>query len=259
LSYGVLLAAGLSSICVGTLGAFIQMSLWRLLGFASIAQTGLVLLGLSLYSLSSLTVVGFFFFNYLITFFLFVSGLTWLYIFIPASDLGRLPAQFYLKSDIVLNSLVKSIDIQRWCLVVFSISMASNAALPPFVGFFSKYLLILNILNQESVILLGLVLGFNIISSFYYLRVISLLWQYTGVNNFYSTLTSDYARRRSLVFLRPGFLRTMFPSWAPVRLDLWVTYNFFSTYTIVFLLSPFFINTLLFYFQELAAYILYSW
>lgn len=63
---------GLCSIISGTLGAYSQSHVIRLLGYASIVQMGLALLGLSLCIPLKLNVILFFFFGYLCTFFLFL-------------------------------------------------------------------------------------------------------------------------------------------------------------------------------------------
>lgn len=247
----VLLASGLGSLCVGALGAFVQLSLWRLVGFAAIVQTGLILIGLSLNTLSNLAVVGIFFFSYLLTFVLFLAGMLWVSVFRSGSS-PRLPTQYYIKSDLKLNTIIKDLSTQRWCMIILSVAMASSAALPPLIGFFSKYLLILSIITQESNLLLLFILLFNVLSSFYYLRVVSLIWDYSGVNVLYNTRTAEYFQRTVVPHSRPKGLLSMFPSWAALRTDLWVVYNFFSVYHILFLVSPLFLNSLLNCFYEAA-------
>jgi len=58
----------------------------------------------------------------------------------------------------------------------------SMAGFPPLYGFFTKYFLLLETLNASGILFVALVLILNIISSFYYLRL---------VKNIFFTVSSD--------------------------------------------------------------------
>jgi len=55
-------------------------------------------------------------------------------------------------------------------IVLFSIS-----GLPPFVGFFSKFFILLSSLTQQFTLSSFFIIFFSAIASFYYLRVIKIL------------------------------------------------------------------------------------
>lgn len=85
------------------------------------------------------------------------------------------PAGFGYISDVGsslarLTLIGPSVGMLAFC--VFCAALLSFAALPPFVGFVTKYVLILQMVRAESVFLALLVVILNLLSTYYYLRVV---------------------------------------------------------------------------------------
>lgn len=152
------LICGLLSIIFGILGAFINTDIRKILAYGSITHSGFLILSfinLSFYSLFSFI---FYLFSYV------VLMINFFLIF------------FLLKSiNFKFASLLDFIYIKnssKFLSIVLFFLFLSMAGFPPFIGFFSKYFILLNLhlLNENSIFIILLILIFNIISIYIYLR-----------------------------------------------------------------------------------------
>lgn len=126
---------GFFSIIIGSLGAMTQQKIKRFVAFTSVNQIGLMLLGVafdyntifgSLFMLMVYVVTNLIFFGVILNTYEIKSQRTFVYM----SDLHN----FFISSPIGA--------------IYLTISILSMAGIPPFLGFFSKYFLILPILNS---------------------------------------------------------------------------------------------------------------
>jgi NADH-quinone oxidoreductase subunit N len=152
----------LSTILVGALGAIVQKSLKRLMGYSAVLNLGFVLLAIStgtskgfaaaiiyqlIYSLSSIGLFA-------------TLAIT---IFPDAED--------YLISNLSGFGIVKK-------LAAFSMSvfMFSMAGIPPLAGFFAKFYIISALINQFQYVALIIALLSSVIAAFYYINIVRTMY-----------------------------------------------------------------------------------
>jgi NADH-quinone oxidoreductase subunit N len=157
----LLFVCALISIVIASFLGLVQHHLKRFYAYSSIANTGFVVLALAIGSLTSLQSTIFYFFIYV---FLSLTFLAIIFAF-RAESANRFFKLVHL-SD--LNSPILG--------VFFSFCSFSLAGIPPFLGFFSKFYVYIALLESKyyfTVIFVGLL---TILSTFYYIRLISILF-----------------------------------------------------------------------------------
>jgi len=63
-----------------------------------------------------------------------------------------------------------------WFAAVMLMLMFSTAGVPPFIGFFAKFYVILAVLDQGMTWLAAVAVFFSVIGAFYYIRVVKLMY-----------------------------------------------------------------------------------
>lgn len=156
----------LGSSFVGTFLAFKQVKWKRFIVFSSISHFGFLLLPILAVSSESLNNLFQYLFIYLIMNVSFFSVFLNLhYVKIPFVYQIRLFNK--LKSFVILNPLL-SLSIS---LILFSM-----AGIPPMAGFFIKFFILFSAINVKILNLILLILFFNAISVFYYIRLIKITY-----------------------------------------------------------------------------------
>ncbi|TVR81076.1 MAG: Na+/H+ antiporter subunit D [Chitinophagaceae bacterium] len=142
----ILTISGLTMV-VGVLGAAVQFEFRRLLSFHIISQIGYMLMGLAIFTPLAFTGVVFFIVhNILVKSSLFlVAGIVYKYN--NTYDLKKLGG-FYLKNP--------------WLSIVFFILAMSLAGLPPFSGFWGKFILVKAGLEAEQYFIIAVSLGVSL-------------------------------------------------------------------------------------------------
>jgi NADH-quinone oxidoreductase subunit N len=161
--YYFLLVSSVCSIIYGTLGALLQTRIKRLLAFSTIANTGFIGLSFCVGNFAGLVAGHIYFIIYiLITFgiFSFILGV-------------RNEDGLKIKRLSELKGLFFSAPI--FCLL-FCVNIFSLAGLPPMAGFLSKLLVFYNLVYSDFFFLCIFILLITVISVFYYLRLIRLLF-----------------------------------------------------------------------------------
>ena len=164
----ILFFLAIASMVVGNLMAIVQNSLKRMLAFSSIAHMGFVVLGAAVLSHVGLGAALFYVLTYALTAVLGFAALS-------VSNVDSLEDIKGLSSRCPLLALV--------LLVV----MCSLAGLPPFVGFYAKFVTIralllggegLGVLNQGAwpVVVAVVAVLMSLIGAFYYLRVVKYMY-----------------------------------------------------------------------------------
>ncbi|WP_026689160.1 Na+/H+ antiporter subunit D [Alteribacter aurantiacus] len=141
----ILILAG-GTMFFGVLGAVAQFDFKRILSFHIISQVGYMALGLGLYS--QLAIAGAI---YYIAHHIIVKSA--LFLFCGATE--KITGTTDLKK---MSGLLKSYPVLGWLFLVTAISLAG---IPPLSGFFSKFALILNGIEQERyfIVFISLVVG----------------------------------------------------------------------------------------------------
>jgi NADH-quinone oxidoreductase subunit N len=151
----ILIFSAVCSLLVGSIAAINQAKMKRLLAYSSISHVGFLLCGILTNSILSLQAT----FIYLIIY-IVMSINTWtlvLTIFKHGNYITQLSG--LSRTNPVLG--------MTFVLVLFSI-----AGVPPLAGFFSKYLILLELVNNSYYVLAFIAVMCSSIAGFYYLRVI---------------------------------------------------------------------------------------
>jgi NADH-quinone oxidoreductase subunit N len=160
----IFLFSALGSMIIGALGASKVFDIKSFIGYASINQAGFILLGLCCHSDEGLLYSLYYLFIYIIL----TSG--FLCTILNLQQVGTKDTPCYFKD---LKHLCKDNTILSLILSVFLLSFAG---LPPFAGFFAKLYVYFAIAKSKMLILLLIVLFINLISLYYYVRVIKFFW-----------------------------------------------------------------------------------
>lgn len=160
------------SICVGTFMALSQKHVKRLIIYSSIAQTGFLLLALANYSSQSLISLYFYLIIYLITALILWNKVSLFYSF--QNNLNK----FYKKSlaPLQITDLTNLYLINPLWAFSFLIILFSIAGIPPFSGFYSKFLILLSLIDLNLLAILFLIIILSIVSTFYYLRLVKIIF-----------------------------------------------------------------------------------
>jgi NADH-quinone oxidoreductase subunit N len=123
------------SLFIGSIGAVIQQKIKRFLAFTSINQIGLMLFGIFYDS----DHIGSFFNMFIYS----MTNIILLYVLSNLKQRGSVNSVEYLGD---LRGLYSS---SPQSVIYLTIALLSMAGIPPFVGFFSKYLILIPILYQD--------------------------------------------------------------------------------------------------------------
>ena len=162
ISVEVIKIVAILSMVVGALGAIMQVSLKRLMAYSTILNIGYVLVAICLHSPLGNS-----------------AALTYMLIYAVGAMgfFACLVALFGDKSDVATFEDLKGIAAQRKSLAgAISIIMFSMIGLPPLAGFFGKYLVFYNAVQQGEIILALLGVLTSVIAAFYYLKVIKYMY-----------------------------------------------------------------------------------
>jgi NADH-quinone oxidoreductase subunit N len=158
------LFAATGSIVLGALGALIQTKIKRFIGYTAINQMGYLFVGVSSGGLLGIQASFTYLFFYLVMGFLFFSIL--LYI-----------NDFKTGKDIIFINQLSSLSYQHKNIsIILALVLFSMGGIPPLVGFFGKFFLLLSAFQagNHSLVFLGSVM--NVFSAFYYLRLIKCMF-----------------------------------------------------------------------------------
>jgi len=157
------LIGGISSIIIGCLGALDQYRIKKFLAYTSINQIGFLILSISLNNLQTLSSSFLFLFIYLIMNIIFFSLIL---------NIEHLTTNF----KIIFLTDLYCLDYYNPKLnILWSITLFSMAGIPPTAGFFTKFFILLNIINYSYYFIVILTLISTIISTYYYLTFIKYL------------------------------------------------------------------------------------
>ncbi|QIV95446.1 NADH dehydrogenase subunit N [Allofrancisella inopinata] len=154
---------GIASIFFGSLVALSQTNIKRLLGYSTVSQIGFVLLATTLEPQGyALTAASFYVIVYVFTTLAAFGVLTTI-------SVGGYEVQSF-------NDLKGFNTKDPWLAFIFLIVLFSMAGIPPFGGFIAKLFVIMGLINNGSYVLACFVLFMAVIASFYYIRVIKMMY-----------------------------------------------------------------------------------
>lgn len=177
---------GALSVVWGTINALKQTRMKKLLIFSSIAQFGFVAGALAIFSKDALTAIYFFLIVYTLTAILGWGGYTSVFSFQQQVFLFQKIKMF----PIFLSDFVGLFKTNKMWAFIFIIFFFSIAGIPPFVGFLGKFFLFFSMIQGHNFFYVILLVVVSSISTFYYLRVLKLIFFETQVKHKRSTLFS---------------------------------------------------------------------
>lgn len=153
----LLLWTAFITILFSSITTLFQKKIKRFIAYSSINHVGYILIGLASGTLLGLHSVFFYIFTYLMMMFTFFGLLA-----------------LFPKNLIYITDLInlRNYPFLKILMIVIFFSMAG---LPPLIGFFSKFYIILASIESQGYFLTSLVIGCSVISAFYYLRIIKIL------------------------------------------------------------------------------------
>ena len=162
----VILISALSSIFIGSLGAFSQWRWKRFLAYSSINHVGFMLIGLSTGELEGIIGMLFYIVVYMIT---TVS----IFSFLLSFRIFEYPYHYqsrYIKNLCFLSETNPVLALTL-CLILFSM-----AGIPPLAGFFAKVFVLFSGLQNNSYGIILFSVTMSCISCFYYIRIIKNIY-----------------------------------------------------------------------------------
>ncbi len=180
----ILLICSLMSIFVGVFGALFQKKIKRFLAYSSISHFGFILLGISSGSFESI---------FSSIFYIIIYTFTMIVVFSILLSVRTKKTNQKLKYLADLSSIFYLNNSIGVCYLVVFFSMAG---IPPFVGFFSKFFIFLNVINNDLIIVSIIAIIASGIGCFYYIRLIKIMFFETNNLNY---IFYSFKKENSLV------------------------------------------------------------
>ncbi len=160
------------SMLIGAFGGIRQNSLKRLMAYSTVLNMGYILMAVSLNDIRiNIVAVG-----YMLIYIISVNG----FFVLLLSLLGQ-------KSDEATFEDIKGAGYSRKAIAgAISIIMFSNIGLPPLAGFFGKYFIFYQAIAEREFILAILGILTSVVASFYYLKVVKVMYftdKYTEITS----------------------------------------------------------------------------
>jgi len=158
----VIFFLSVASMFLGAIAGIAQKSLKRLLAYSSIGHVGYVLISLVAASDQGIKSASIYMFIYLV-----------MNVSVFSIILSLKKSNKYVEKIIELNGLSKSNPILSVSLAIIMLSMAG---IPPFMGFFGKFYVFFAAIENQLYLLAVLGVLASVISAFYYLRIIKVMY-----------------------------------------------------------------------------------
>lgn len=149
------------TMCYGNLAAMFQTNIKRLLGYSSIGHAGYLLMGAAAGSALGASAINFYLFGYLFTNLAAFLVIVLFFIAVKSDEISDY-AGLYKRSGLLAG--------------VLTVALVSLAGVPPMVGFFGKFTLLMATV-KSGFVWLALIAAVNIvISLYYYLMVVKKIY-----------------------------------------------------------------------------------
>jgi NADH-quinone oxidoreductase subunit N len=190
----------ISSICSVIIGSFVtlkQKRLKKLLAYSGVNHVGYLLLGVSMFTLESVSSVFFYLFAYMIT------GLAMWGIVSVLKRADSVGSHTATIAD--LGAMVK---VNPTLAIILAICLFSLAGIPPLIGFYAKLGIFQSALNSGFFTIASFIILTSVISTFYYIRLIKSAYFESSSKEwvFYSPVPAAQATVITLSFFGIVFL-----------------------------------------------------
>lgn len=154
-----ILIIGILSILVGSIGAINQTKIKRMLAYSAIGHIGFMLIGIGVATFYSIqaTII------YMIVYIIMTIN------------------TFTIVLNENINNIIELRGLSRRNTVLgltFALGLMSIAGIPPLAGFYNKYLIVLSAIQHQELLYAILAILISVISSYYYIRIIKIMYFY---------------------------------------------------------------------------------
>lgn len=164
----IILLTAILSIIIGTIGAMYQYSIKRLLAYSSIANTGYIFL--SFLTIESPLLLA----NGLLYVFIYTINTFGVFTLLLTSKMNTNGGEEYIENIYQLAGLYKKNTLYS---LVWMIYFYAIAGLPPFSVFFAKIAVFTSLIYSNTFVWIPILIALiTVISTFYYIRVIQIIY-----------------------------------------------------------------------------------
>ena len=158
----IIIFLSISSMFLGAIAAISQSSIKRLLAYSSIGHVGYILIGLAAANESGIKGVT-----------IYMSIYVVMNIAIFSLLLALKLENKYVDKISELSGMSKYKPVASLCIAIIMLSMAG---IPPFAGFFGKFYIFISAIESGLILLAVLGVISSVISAYYYLRIIKVMY-----------------------------------------------------------------------------------
>lgn len=201
-----ILISSIASVIVGSFVTLKQRRLKKLFAYSGINHVGYLLLGVSMFTLESVSSVFFYMFAYMITG-LCIWGI--ISVLKRADSIGS-----YTPTIADLGTMVK---VNPVLAIILAMCLFSLAGIPPLVGFYAKLGIFQSALNSGFFVIASFIILTSVISTFYYIRLIKSAYFESSSKEwaFYAPLTAAQG-----TVITTSFFGIIFLFYNPLLLNL---------------------------------------
>jgi proton-translocating NADH-quinone oxidoreductase chain N len=169
----ILYLCGFFSLVIGSFGAMYQFEIKRFIAYSTISHVGFILISLSTFSLEGFKSAIFYLVGYLLL------NLNFFIILLSVQFTNHFKINFLY--ELVYLCYSNSLFGVSVALVFFSM-----AGIPPLVGFFTKFFILLSTIQENMYFISFVMIFFSVLGCAYYIRIVRLLYfdKFNSFHNF---------------------------------------------------------------------------
>jgi NADH-quinone oxidoreductase subunit N len=199
------LTVGLTSIIIGSLTNLQQKKIKTFMAYSSINHMGFLILALSV--LKNLSIIST---MYYLVIYVLTNLLIW-HIILTVLEIKK---KHRLKNSLDFSDFLLMNNSNTILSLNLVIGFSSFSGLPPFIGFFAKFQILFLLIQVEYYLITLLVIICSVISTFYYIRIIKILYfENVLVGKLYKPITTNkilfsciLSFSLILLLIKPGLL-----------------------------------------------------
>ncbi len=167
----ILILTAILSLLIGCLGALKQNNIKRMLAYSGIGHVGFIIAGLAATNFEAIRAVILYAVIYAS---ISIGSFAMLVLLINKRKDGSIDESN--KEKYSIDSLSKISKNNPVIALFLAILLFSMAGIPPMAGFFAKFYILLSVIKQELYYLAVIAVLTSVISAFYYLRIIKIMY-----------------------------------------------------------------------------------
>jgi NADH-quinone oxidoreductase subunit N len=201
------------SMIVGATVPIVQTHMKRFLGYSSIGHAGFMLMAVVNISMVGLSAV---------IAYILVYGLTLIMILVCLMSLKDKRKLVEDCNDLSLLQLAGLAQVRPKHAFILAVGFLSMAGMPPLIGFFPKLLILQHVISSGNIILMCFAVLTTVISLFYYLKVIKLMYIDMPIKE--STRVSTHINKKLLWVFAPVVAIQLLGCYVPVLQAVYMQY-----------------------------------